>query len=317
MDNNTAESIHDPDLLKKLEDPDIYLTHVDNLLPNIPVYSFIKQSEIGKKIKRQITPINSDKFEDTDDINKIRQQNPNCLAVVRISESKRLEMLNKQLLKITNKLGIKEIFDDHRRIQDNLEKCIKKIFTNKIVKYLNQMNSCAYGLSPKTFKPDSPAYQTLIKYSTECFVVGMLFANYVEYLSDSDMLTLGEALILNRVGYINAVSESPELIQRTVELLESQGHSQEIVDFARHHSKLRIQGGKLRDLNVITDFASVVPYYANATVNHKELPINTLATLQNLLKTSNKGAHRFNPEFSSKFVEMVEVGLGLKRRPQS
>ncbi|AGF77638.1 hypothetical protein UWK_01066 [Desulfocapsa sulfexigens DSM 10523] len=249
------------------------------------------------------------------EIQRLSIEYPQLVVELHVNPEEKLNLLVDQLTSITEKkLTLKRMFEDVNSVKEHLKERVKKVFDEQIISFRNRMTIFSYGVSDSTLTENAGSYSKLISYSTQCFVIGMLFTKYLNELSDQQRTTLGKSLILHKIGYIETMEDSKSLMERTIAILENAEYEREIIRFAMNQGATRFKKNKLKNLPRSTEIGKIVTHYCNCTVNHPRStpPYKTIENFESVLEASGRRREiMFDPTLLTKFVEMIRKGLEM------
>lgn len=249
------------------------------------------------------------------EIQRLSKEYPQLIVELQLNPEEKLNLLVEQLTNtIEKKLTLERMFENVGTVKEQLKARVKEVFDDQIVAFRNKMTLVSYGVTDVLLSKNTETYNKLVSYSTECFVIGMLFAEYLDELSEPQRNTFGKSLILHKIGYIETLEDSTSLLERTVAILESAGYESAIIRFAKNHGATRFKDGKLKNLLRATEIGKIVTYYCNCTVNHPRAtpPYKTIQNFENILDASGRRREMmFEPTLLTKFVEMIRKGLEM------
>lgn len=272
---------------------------------------------IVKDLANPDTEIVTDGSWSREEIRRLTREYPQLVVELQVSANEKLNFLVDQLTGVIEEnLSLQRMFADVDEVKENLEERIKDVFDEKIISFTNKMTMLSYGVGRNVLAEHNASYSKLISYSTECFVSGMLFAEYLEELSVRQKNNLGKGLILHKIGYIETMEESRGLLDRTVAILENSGYDREIIQFARDQGTTRFKDGDLKNLPRATEIGKIVTHYCNCTINNPE-EISPYKVIQNYEAILDSPGRRremmFDPALLTKFVEMIRKGLEMPK----
>ena len=270
---------------------------------------------VVKDLANQNREIETDGSWSRKEILRLSKEYPQLVVELQVTPEEKLNLLLEQLTDtIEKKLTLERMFENVNAVKERLKERIKEVFDDQIIAFRNKMTMVSYGVSNSILTENATSYSKLISYSTECFVIGILFAEYLGELSTTQKNTFGKSLILHKIGYIETLEDSTSLLERTVAILKNAGCESAIIHFAKNHGMTRFKDGKLKNLLRATEIGKIVTFYCNCTVNH---PNSTPAykTIQNFEKILDTSGRRreimFEPTLLTKFVEMMRKGLEM------
>lgn len=252
------------------------------------------------------------------EIKRLSLEYPQLVVELQVNPKEKLDLLVSQLTSITEKkLFLGKMFADVNAVKERLKERVKEVFDDQIISFRNEMTMVSYGVNDDILTENAETYSKLISYSTQCFVIGMLFAEYLDELSEKQRTTLGKSLILHKIGYIESMEESASLLERTIAILENAGYENAIIQFAKNQGTTRFKNGKLKNLLRAIEIGKIVTYYCNCTVNHPRTtpPYKTIENFETILEATGKRREiMFEPTLLTKFVEMIRRGLEMPAR---
>ena len=148
----------------------------------------------------------------------------------------------------------------------------------------------------------------------QCYILGMLFVEYLDELSERQKIVLGKSLILHKIGYIETLEDSASLLERTIAILENGGFGKAITQFAKNQGTTRFKDNKLKDLLRTTEIGKIITFYCNCTVNYPTItpPHKTIEKLEHILAATGKRREiMFEPTLLTKFIKMIHKGLKM------
>lgn len=285
--------------------------HISQVPVNVGLIRIVK--DLGNPDAEIITDGSWSKEE----IRRLTREYPQLVVELQVNVNEKINVLVDLLTGVTEKnLSLKRMFTDVDQVKENLEERIRDVFDDKIISFTNKMTMLSYGVGENVLTEHNASYSKLITFSTECFVNGMLFAEYLDELSVRQKNNLGKALILHKIGYIETMKESRRLLDRTVAILENSGYDRTIIQFARDQGTTRFRDGKLKNLPRATEIGKIVTHYCNCIINNigETSPFKTIQNYEEILASSGRRREiMFDPALLTKFVEMIRKGLEMPK----
>ncbi|AGF78923.1 hypothetical protein UWK_02383 [Desulfocapsa sulfexigens DSM 10523] len=283
--------------------------HISQVPENIGLIRIVK--DLGNPNREVITDGSWSKAE----IRRLNKEYPQLVIELQVTSEEKLSLLVNQVTSITEKsFTLEKMFKDVNAVKESLKERVREVFDDQIISFRNRMTMTSYGFNDDILTKNASSYSNLITYSTQCFVIGMLFAEYLDELSSLQRNVLGKCLILHKIGYIETMNDSSSLLDRTVAILESSGYERAIIQFAKNQGTVRFKNNKLKNLLRTTEIGKIVTHYCNCTVNYPRItpPFKTIEKFEEILEISGRRREMlFEPTLLTKFVEMIRKGLEM------
>ncbi len=304
---NTVTDVRERDR----KDDSVLALHISQVPENVGLIRIVK--DLANPGREVLTDGSWSKGE----IDRLRREYPQLIVELQVNPEEKLNVLVEQFATLTKrKFVLERMFEDVEAVQARLKERVKEVFDDQIISFRNKMTLISYGINEDSLIENAAAYKNLISYSTHCFLLGMLFAEYIGELSDQQRIVLGKSLILHKIGYIETMNDSASLLERTIAILELGGYEKPIIQFAKNQGRTRYSNKKLKNLLRTTEIGKIVTYYCNCTVNYpkENPPDRTIARLEEILAaTGLRREMLFEPTLLTKFVQMIRRGLEMQQ----